>query len=703
MGMFKRLRRWLSGDPTETRAAQTFSVGQWIGVSPGEIGQGVDAGDPKAYAINAWVYACVNAIAQATASAPLVVEKQRGDEWVPDEKTPLYALLDYVNTQEDQYMLVEQTAAWLALYGNGYWHLLRGSAGARPGAIQVLQANLVEPVPGKGIRNPMIEGYKYTTGSGEAPVFPDIDVVHFKRFNPFSTAVGQAPIRVLELAINTALSVDKYNRAFYKGGGVPSAILTTEQDLSEEQKKRYDAFWDEWVAQGQIRNRPLKLGKGLKLDVPGVSPDTVTVTELPKQLRETICAVLEVPPAIVGIFEYANYANADMQERFFYSRTVAQYWRRIETAINEQLAPQFGTGLRVRFDRNSVAALQPNFAEMATAAATLTGGSPVLTVNEARERLFGLEPLGDAWGETRWGPFSTVPLVTATGDMLSSAPAPTSEPAADAAPKTVTVTARRKEMRRLSAEARTALWKSFNANRDSETKQIKRVVASWYETVTEEMLGNFSSGKGSLGSRVKAPNIDVLVFDRRGGTAALREMIEPVLQSILEAAGQEAIATLGADLRFDVQSPQALALLADRVQEMKTVVATAQDAVRASLAEGIANGETVDQLTDRVMQWSASGKLHHAENVARTESGIVMNTAALQGYKQGGATGKEWLSIVDDRSRQSHADMDGVVVGIDASFDLDGVSCDGPGDPALGPEDVCNCRCTIAPVIEVMR
>jgi len=45
--------------------------------------------------------------------------------------------------------------------------------------------------------------------------------------------------------------------------------------------------------------------------------------------------------------------------------------------------------------------------------------------------------------------------------------------------------------------------------------------------------------------------------------------------------------------------------------------------------------------------------------------------------------------------------MDGVVVGIDASFDLDGVECDGPGDPALGPEDVCNCRCTIAPVIEV--
>jgi hypothetical protein len=41
-----------------------------------------------------------------------------------------------------------------------------------------------------------------------------------------------------------------------------------------------------------------------------------------------------------------------------------------------------------------------------------------------------------------------------------------------------------------------------------------------------------------------------------------------------------------------VQSPRALALLAARVQEMKTVVGTAQDACRRSLSEGIANGET---------------------------------------------------------------------------------------------------------------
>ena len=71
MGMLTGLRRWLSGG--ERKAATGFQVGQWICVSRSELGEGIDAGDPKAYQLNAWVYACVNAISQAVATAPIVV------------------------------------------------------------------------------------------------------------------------------------------------------------------------------------------------------------------------------------------------------------------------------------------------------------------------------------------------------------------------------------------------------------------------------------------------------------------------------------------------------------------------------------------------------------------------------------------------------------------------------------------------------
>lgn len=677
MGMFSKLAR-------RFHRAPTFAVAQWIGMSMGEIADGVDGDDPKAYQVNCWVYACVDAIAQATASAPLVIERRRGKKWEVVEDTPLGALLDYVNTEDDQYRLIEQTSAWVALYGNSHWHLLRASEAAKPTAIQVLQSQLVEPVPGRGKRSATVSGYKYNTASGERPVWPDTDVVHFRRFNPFSSAVGQSPIRVLEQTINTYLAVESYNKAFFKGGGMPAAILSTEHDMTKDDAVRYRAFWDEWAAQGQLRQRPLFLGKGLRLDVPGKSPDTATVTELPRSLRETICAVMQVPPAIVGLFEHADYANANMQERLFYTRTVTQYWRRIESALNEQLAPQFGPDLRTRFDTSKISALKADFVASASAVRLLTGGQAVMDVNEARVYVLGLP--------------EKTPEELAAMQPAQALPVPMETMPAEE--RRAVDVVRVKALRRLDGAQRKSLWEKFNAGRDSETKRIKRVVAEWYEPVTAEVLANIdAAGKARHISRVKAPNIDVLMFAQSGATQALRESIGPVLRSILAATGQASIAQIGADLRFDVQSPRALDLLSSRTQEMKTVVATAQDSVRASLAEGIANGETVDQLKARVLQWSATGKDSHAETVARTESGIVMNTAAVEGYRQGGANGKEWLSIVDDRSRPEHADMDGTVVGIEENFTLNGVDCDGPGDPSLDVGELANCRCTVAPVV----
>jgi SPP1 gp7 family putative phage head morphogenesis protein len=80
--------------------------------------------------------------------------------------------------------------------------------------------------------------------------------------------------------------------------------------------------------------------------------------------------------------------------------------------------------------------------------------------------------------------------------------------------------------------------------------------------------------------------------------------------------------------------------------------------------------------------------------VARTEMGSAANAAALDGYRAGGADAKGWLAQQDDRTRDSHAEIDGEVVPIEASFSN---GLDAPGDPAGPPEQVCNCRCTVTP------
>ena len=66
---------------------------------------------------------------------------------------------------------------------------------------------------------------------------------------------------------------------------------------------------------------------------------------------------------------------------------------------------------------------------------------------------------------------------------------------------------------------------------------------------------------------------------------------------------------------------------------------------------------------------------------------------------------KEWISTLDDRTRESHLQMDGVIADIDSTFEVENLTDGGidnmlyPLDPNGSAGNVCNCRCTVAPVV----
>jgi HK97 family phage portal protein len=720
MKLLERLSRRLRG-----KAQEGVTELVWVGPGGAVLPTIGDKNHPLAFEINAWVYACVTAIADAVASVPMVVQESKDDAWEDVEEHPLIDLLQYVNADLDSYMLLEQTASWVSLYGNAYWLLLSATKNGPPNALQVLRADKVAVKPGKGERSGTIAGY--TFGEGEnARSFKDTEVVQFKTFSPTSPYYGQSPIKVIQNEINAYTSSTRYNSAFFKGGGVPSSVLSTEADLDDETINRYRALWDNWTASSKDTRRPLILGRNLKLETPGVAPDVVAVTQLPKMLRETIAAVMRVPPAIVGIYEYANYANVREQRRIFWEGTVVPLARRIAGAATEQLVPLYASpgtnatssGIRVSPDISGLAALQPDYVELAGAAQQLVDRG-ILTRDEVRERMFGLEPLGGDWGEGWWGPFATVLLsgsaagkAQGKGAVVGAGFSPRAlddgdgQAARGLKPATTNARDERKvrlgkSLRRLSDEARGVLYKAFNLRREEETKQIKGIVQDWYDELEDEMFSNLESSK-ALGrpNRVKDPALDELEFDEEEAGKRLGILLLPVLTDLLLRSGQEAIAEISIDISFDIDNPRAQELLRSRVLEMMSVAERAQGRVRDSLAQGLAEGETIEQLTERVSEWARVGKEAYAETVARTETGIVMNEAAREGYEQGGATGLEWLSVIDERSRDEHADMDGTIVTMDEKFDLDGNLCDGPQDPVLPVEHVANCRCTSAPVVD---
>jgi hypothetical protein len=81
--------------------------------------------------------------------------------------------------------------------------------------------------------------------------------------------------------------------------------------------------------------------------------------------------------------------------------------------------------------------------------------------------------------------------------------------------------------------------------------------------------------------------------------------------------------------------------------------------------------------------------------IADTEMHRIANTAALDTAKVAGAKKKTWVTMLDDKVRDTHDYLEGVTVGIDDEFiTYDGDRATAPGLFSLASNNV-NCRCEL--------
>ncbi len=93
------------------------------------------------------------------------------------------------------------------------------------------------------------------------------------------------------------------------------------------------------------------------------------------------------------------------------------------------------------------------------------------------------------------------------------------------------------------------------------------------------------------------------------------------------------------------------------------------------------------------------------ERIARTEAGTASSMAAFKVYEDADfIVDKVWVSALDERTRESHAILHGVVKPLDEAFityDKNGYEekLRHPNDINGSAENVINCRCTLAPKV----
>lgn len=118
--------------------------------------------------------------------------------------------------------------------------------------------------------------------------------------------------------------------------------------------------------------------------------------------------------------------------------------------------------------------------------------------------------------------------------------------------------------------------------------------------------------------------------------------------------------------------------------------------MNSKLLQGILNGDSIDVISKSLADIIGNNKASQIRN-ARTMTTAAENAGRIDSYKnlekQGVVQKKVWIATPDDRTRESHLELDGEEVDITAEFSN---GCKYPGDPDCDePGEVWNCRCSM--------
>lgn len=119
--------------------------------------------------------------------------------------------------------------------------------------------------------------------------------------------------------------------------------------------------------------------------------------------------------------------------------------------------------------------------------------------------------------------------------------------------------------------------------------------------------------------------------------------------------------------------------------------------VRRMAEQAISKGYTNEELKAQIEKLSQFSEAR-ADTVARTETIGAYVQGDLAGARALGDDGpveKVWVATLDARTRETHASAHDQVRKMADTFQVGGVSMDGPHDPNAPPGEVVNCRCYV--------
>lgn len=569
------------------------------------------------------------------------------------------------------------------------------------------------------------EIYPYGTTGGNSIVVPANDVIVFKDINlldPFGRGKGVAETIGDEIQSDEYAS--KYAKNLFFNDATPSAIIYAPNG-TKETADQIKQTWMQKMAGFRHAKEPLVLtGDGARFEKISQTPTELDFVESRKFLRDTALQQFQIPPEIAGILDNSNRSTIDSAFYLLNKNVLSDYLRMFERTMNTQLLwEDFDTERKLTLHHENIVEEDVD-QKLQIANAGLQNGT--LTVNDWR-RAMGYE-IDERGGDVYLRsaiqmevPFNSEPIElpdTPEGnpDDNPEVELPETENGnqnenelSEEEFNSISVSYGKKYKMLKSdtdKERRIKLWKIFDARARSIEEPFRKAMVKAFTKQNE--LVNETIKKACEENKDVGTAIENL-YDKN---------MNEQLKHTLASAFINGLAT-GAEHALETMPKKSVKAISEQVRQLfglwideyglelcVEMNETTKKKLRYALSDAIEEGdglrERIKKLCEASDETFANDKKYRAELIARTESCSTMNAGATLLYKNEGVQYKEWISVQDDRTRDAHLIMDGVVVPITEKFEVpatsqsEGAFMEYAGDPSAPASQVCNCRCTVS-------
>jgi HK97 family phage portal protein len=635
----------------------------------------------RSYGEIGWLFVAVNRISQDIGSSEWKAYK--GDE--VQENSLALNVLKHPNRFMSQYQLLWKSCAYLELTGRCFWYIAKDGIG-RPKEIWCLNPLDIWVVPD---RNNFIKGYMYKAGAEQIPL--DVDEVIFINLpdllNPYS---GKGPAQ----AAASNLEIDKYTstyvKNFFYNDARPGGIVNFPDMEENEYDRAVEQYKDKHRGVENSSEILFTKGGSVSFTPININIKDLDISNLKDNTRDGILGAFGVPKSIVGITDDVNRSTAEAAEYTFAMHTIKPLLHLVQDVLNNEFVPLFKEDSELKF--TDPVPKNKDFVKSVLD----TQIDKSLTKNEVRDalnKLMGWNLPHIEGGDVIYQPVGLQPLGTPM-------PTASSNNNSNGQPQDPQKSIKKKLQLRLKAQFdnldKEAYWKSFVAKTDKFEKDMQPVWKGIFDKQKDKIITNLKTQK-----HIKDISInDILDFlNGKAESDEMQSQILSMLKKIMQDKGDQVMEELNVDTSFNLHDPKVTIWLENYCGDQITNInSTTKDLIKKQLVDGQNNGESIPKLCDRISQYFDDMQGYRVERIARTEVIGASNNASLLGYKQSGVVEKkQWLTAIDERTREWHIEADGQTVGIDEKFIVDGEELDCPGDAGGSPENVVNCRCTIVP------